>query len=305
MNNARTSSLAKTVEDGEWPGTPETSGVSIDYLTPRNFEFLAKFIEGYAGIRMPPSKKTMVECRLRRRAHALGMNSLHDYCSHLFQRGGLDSEAVNLIDAVTTNKTDFFREPKHFDFLVQEAIPALLDEGYLSRTPLKVWSAACSIGAEPYTLAMVLAELRYTVPDFSILATDISTQVLKLGMQAIYPEIMAHDIPPELRKRYLLRAKRGERDRVRVVPELRRTVRFQRLNLMEAPYTADRNMHVIFCRNILIYFDKQTQRMVLKNICDHLHPGGFLFLGHSETVAGFELPLTQCAASVFRAKGRL
>ncbi len=106
----------------------------------------------------------MLECRRRRRAQALGLSSLAEYCSFLFQQGGLDSEAVNLIDAVTTNKTDFFREPKHFDFLVEEAIPVLIEQGCLARPPLKVWSAASSIGAEPYTLAMVLAEQRDVIP---------------------------------------------------------------------------------------------------------------------------------------------
>ena len=281
---------------------PRAAGAYCDYLSPANFEFLSEFIENYAGIKMPPAKKTMVECRLRRRAQAVGMGSLQEYCAYLFEQGGLDIEAVNLIDAVTTNKTDFFREPKHFDFLMEQAIPALIAQGALARSPLKVWSAASSIGAEPYTLAMVLAEQRDTVPAFSILATDISTQVLKIGAQAIFPEIMAHAIPEALRKRYLLRAKQGARDRVRIVPELRRTVRFQRLNLMETPYSVDRDMHVVFCRNILIYFDKQTQQNVLKQICMHLRPGGYLFLGHSESGAGFSLPLIQVAASVFRAE---
>lgn len=282
------------------PAKPDAGGVSLDYLSPANFENLAEFIEGYSGIKMPPTKKTMVECRLRRRAHALGLPSLQDYCAFLFQQNGLDQEAVHLIDAVSTNKTDFFREPKHFEYLVEEAIPALHKHGALDRGPLKVWSAASSIGAEPYTLAMVLAELGATIPGFSILATDINTQVLKIGMQAIYPEIMSHAIPMELRKRYLLRSKQGARDRVRIVPELRGKVRFQRVNLMETPYSVDRDMHVAFCRNILIYFEKETQHAVLSQICHHIRPGGFLFLGHSETVAGFDLPLTPVSASVFR-----
>ncbi len=305
MKQANATVPAAPIQDGAWPAAPDpgAAGLNFDYLSPANFEFLAEFIESYAGIKMPPSKKTMVECRLRRRAQALGMQSLQEYCSYLFEQGGLDTEAVNLIDAVTTNKTDFFREPKHFDFLVEEAIPAFIAQGALARSSLKVWSAASSTGAEPYTLAMVLAQQRDTVPAFSILATDISTQVLQIGVQAIYPEIMAHPIPEALRKHYLLRSKQGARDRVRVVPELRRTVRFQRLNLMETPYSVDRDMHVIFCRNILIYFDKQTQQNVLKQICLHLRPGGYLFLGHSESAAGFDLPLTQVSASVFRAEG--
>jgi chemotaxis protein methyltransferase CheR len=285
-------------QQNTWPATPDSMG--LDYLTPANFEFLAEFIENYSGIKMPPTKKTMVECRLRRRAQALGLPSLKEHCAYLLQQGSLDQEAIHLINAVTTNKTGFFREPKHFDFLVGEAIPALLRQGVLTRGPLKVWSAASSIGAEPYTLAMVLAEQRQKIPGFSILATDISTQVLKTGMQAIYPESMAHDIPMELRKRYLLRAKHGARDKVRIVPALRSTVRFERVNLMQAPYSVGRDMHVIFCRNILIYFDTDIQRRVLRQLCLHLRPGGFLFLGHSESVAGFGLPLVQAGASVFR-----
>jgi chemotaxis protein methyltransferase CheR len=300
MKQTSATNQPETGQGGARPATPD--GMGLDYLSPANFEFLAEFIESYSGIKMPPSKKTMVECRLRRRAQALNLSSLQDYCAFLFQQGGLDQEAIHLIDAVTTNKTDFFREPKHFDFLVEQAIPALLQHGILTRGPLKVWSAASSIGAEPYTLAMVLAEQRETIPNFSILATDISTQVLKIGMQAIYPEMMSHAIPMELRRRYLLRAKHGARDRVRIVPELRRTVRFERLNLMQTPYSVERDMHVIFCRNILIYFDKDTQRGVLKQLTQHLRPGGFLFLGHSETVAGFDLPLTQVSTSVFRAE---
>ncbi len=300
MKRANTTNEARAGQDKSWPATPD--GMGLDYLSPANFEFLAEFIESYSGIKMPPSKKTMVECRLRRRAQALGLPSLQDYCAFLFQQGGLDQEAIHLIDAVTTNKTDFFREPKHFDFLVDVALPALLQQGILTRGPLKVWSAASSIGAEPYTLAMILAEQRETIPGFSILATDISTQVLKIGMQAIYPEAMSHAIPMELRRRYLLRAKQGARDRVRVVPELRRAVRFERLNLMQTPYSVDKDMHMIFCRNILIYFDKDTQQGVLKQLCRHLRPGGFLFLGHSETIAGFDLPLSQVATSVFRAE---
>ncbi len=300
MKQATAANQPDTGQGGAWPATP--GGMSLDYLTPANFEFLAEFIENYSGIKMPPSKKIMVECRLRRRAQALGLPSLQEYCSFLCQQGGLDQEAIHLIDAVTTNKTDFFREPKHFDFLAEEAIPALRRQGVLTRSPLKVWSAASSIGAEPYTLAMILAEQRETIPGFSILATDISTQVLKIGMRAIYPEIMSQAIPMELRRRYLLRAKHGARDRVRIVPELRRSVRFERVNLMQTPYSVARDMHVIFCRNILIYFDKDTQLGVLKQLCQHLRPGGFLFLGHSETVAGFDLPLVQAGQSVFRAE---
>jgi chemotaxis protein methyltransferase CheR len=276
---------------------------AIDHLNTRDFQRLAAFIHQYSGIKMPPAKKSMVEGRLRRRVRAVGAQSLTGYCQYLFEQNGLEGEAIHLIDAVTTNKTDFFREPDHFRFLVDQAIPELLGaQRGNSRAPIKVWSAASSIGAEPYTLAMVLAEVTAANPNFrsSIFASDICTEVLETAVLGIYPESMIGPVPMELRKRYLMRAKGGARDRVRIVPQLRAGITFGRINLMESPYPADSDMHIIFLRNILIYFDKQTQCKVLEQLCNHLRPGGFLFLGHSETLTGYGLPLQPVATTVFR-----
>jgi chemotaxis protein methyltransferase CheR len=252
---------------------------------------------------MPPAKKTMVEGRLRRRVRATGAQSLDAYCRYLFDQGGLDQEVVHLIDAVTTNKTDFFREPEHFRFLTEQAIPELRGAHRATTLhPIKLWSAACSIGAEPYTLAMVMAELARATPGLhsSIVATDICTEALNTATLGIYAESMITPVPMPLRQRYLLRAKKGAGDRVRIVPELRQMISFARVNLMDTPYSIANDMHVIFCRNILIYFDKQTQRAVLNQLCQHLRPGGYLFLGHSETLTGFGLPLRPVATTVFR-----
>lgn len=276
---------------------------AIDHLNTRDFQRLARFIHEYSGIKMPPAKKSMVEGRLRRRVRAVGVQSLTDYCQYVFERNGLEGEAIHLIDAVTTNKTDFFREPDHFRFLVDRAIPELLAaQRGNSRAPIKVWSAASSIGAEPYTLAMVLAEIGAANPNFrsSIFASDICTEVLEAAILGIYPESMIAPVPMELRKRYLMRAKTGARDRVRITPQLRAAITFGRINLMESPYAADSDMHIIFLRNILIYFDKPTQCKVLEQLCNHLRPGGFLFLGHSETLTGYGLPLQPVATTVFR-----
>ena len=275
----------------------------IDRLSQRDFDKLASLIQGYCGIKMPPTKKTMVEGRLRRRMRATGAGSLSDYCRYLFDEGGLDEEMVGLIDAVTTNKTDFFREPEHFRYLADEAVPTLLGaRRFADGQPLKIWSAAASIGAEAYTIAMVMTELKRSYPNLraSILGTDICSEALSTGVNAIYPETMIAPVPLEYRQRYLLRSTQGVRDRVRIIPELRRMVSFLRLNLMETPYDVAVDMHVIFCRNILIYFDKTTQRKVLTQLCEHLRPGGFLFLGHSETLTGFGLPLRPIAATIFR-----
>jgi chemotaxis protein methyltransferase CheR len=250
---------------------------------------------------MPASKITMVEGRLRRRVRATGLANLRQYCDYLFQQDGLATEAVQLIDVVTTNKTEFFREPDHFRFLVEQAVPLLMSDGGM-RKPLKIWSAACSIGAEPYTLAMVLADLvqRSAGPHYDITATDISTEVLEIARTGIYPEAMVAPVPPELRRRYVLRSRDRSRHQVRIVADLRATVRFGRVNLMEAPYQIEHEMDVVFCRNILIYFDKETQQAVLRRLCEHLRPGGFLFVGHSETLAGYQIPVEPVGPTVFQ-----
>ena len=275
----------------------------FDYLSPANFEFLAEFIESYTGIKMPPSKKTMVECRLRRRAQAVGMRSLQEYCAYLFEQGGLDTEAVNLIDAVTTNKTDFFREPKHFDFLVEQAIPALIAQGALCALPAQglerrqldwrraVYAGHGPGGAEGHGPGLFHPGDGHQHPGAENWnAGDLSRR----SWRTPYPRRSGNATCSA--------GKQGARDRVRIVPELRRTVRFQRLNLMETPYSVDRDMHVVFCRNILIYFDKQTQQNVLKQICSTSGRAVICFWGIRKSVAGFALPLTQVAASVFRAE---
>jgi chemotaxis protein methyltransferase CheR len=204
---------------------------------------------------------------------------------------------------VTTNKTEFFREPDHFRYLTEHAVPQLMSGPRSgTRPPLKVWSAACSIGAEPYTLAMVLADLgqRLAGLRYAITATDICTEVLETAICGIYPAAMVKPVPAELRHRYVARSKDRARQQVRIVPELRAMVQFARVNLMELPYLVDREMDIIFCRNILIYFDKATQEAVLQRLSEHLRFGGYLFLGHSETLAGFRLPLEPVGPTVFR-----
>ena len=259
------------------PTRQPTGAISdgFDHFSARDFQRVARFIEETSGIKMPPTKQTMVEGRLRRRVGAVGATNLADYCRYLFDRDGLEHEAVHLIDAVSTNKTEFFREPDHFRYLASEALPTLLSARRAGRNAsIKIWSAASSIGAEPYTLAMVLADLSAKRGDFSfaVLATDISTRVLETAVTAIYPEEMIAPVPLEMRRRHLLRAKDPSRGIVRIAPELRRQVRFARLNLMDARYPVDRKIDVIFCRNILIYFDKPTQQAVLERLCGHLPP---------------------------------
>lgn len=270
-----------------------------DQLSSKNFNRLADLIQSYSGIKMPANKRTMLEGRLRRRMRVTGVPTLNGYCDYLFEEGGLDTEIVHLIDAVTTNKTEFFREPAHFRFLQERALPELARSG---RRTIKAWSAACSIGAEPYTLAMVLEEhvRQAGRQDYSILCTDLCTQVLAQAVAGVFSEPMIEPVSPDLRRRYVMRAKDPRRGEVRIVPALRAKLSFARLNLMDEAYPVDDEMDLIFCRNILIYFDKQTQSKVLKRLCAHLRPGGHLFLGHSESIVGLDLPVTQIANTVFQ-----
>ncbi len=270
-----------------------------DSLSKRNFERMAKYIYDYSGIKMPVTKVTMLEGRLRRRLRSTGIDTFDDYCDYLFDGGGMETEAVYLIDAVTTNKTDFFREPKHFEYLAQTALPELLE---LGDPCIRVWSSACSTGAEPYTLAMVLAECLSprNGTGFKVIATDLSTEVLQTARRAIYTQDMMIPVPAAFRRKYVMESRDPTRDEVRITPYLRQHVGFGRMNLMDETYSVREPQHVIFCRNVLIYFDKPTQQHVLSRLCDCLVPGGYLFIGHSETATGLNLPIKQVANTVFK-----
>lgn len=273
-----------------------------DRLHERHFVKLARLVEDHTGIRLPPGKRTMVEGRLRKRMRAIGAPSLADYGAAIFEDGRLDEEFLHLVDCVTTNKTDFFREPEHFNFLRDKAIPHFLETRRDADGPLKFWSAAASIGAEAYTIAMVAADvLGLDRSPFFVLGTDISTEVIAQAQRAIYPAALAQPIPQPLQQRYVMRARSAARQEIRIVPEIRRAVRFQGLNLMDERYAVDRDFDVIFCRNVLIYFAKPTQDAVLRRLCSHLRKGGFLILGHSESLAGSDQPsMRQIAPTIFR-----
>jgi chemotaxis protein methyltransferase CheR len=241
----------------------------------------------------------MLEGRLRRRLRALGMADVNDYCRFLFEEDGLADETIDLIDAVTTNKTEFFREPAHFDFLLEQGLPALADKG---RRQIKIWSAACSTGAEPYTIAMIMEEFRQARrdTDYSILCTDICTEVLAEALAGRFSVEMIEPVSAARRQRYLMRARDPARAEVRIKPHLRAKLSFARLNLMDETYPVDADMDIIFCRNMLIYLDKPTQAKVLERLCGRLSPGGYLLLGHSESIVGLDLPVVQVANTVFQ-----
>jgi chemotaxis protein methyltransferase CheR len=269
-------------------------------LSVKDFGRLSRFIYDKCGIKMPDVKKTMLEARLQKRLRSLGMHRFSDYCDYLFSQEGLAQELVPMIDMVTTNKTDFFREPDHFDYLTQKVLPDWIKRHGTLR--FSIWSAGCSSGEEPYTMAMVLSDFAETHPgfDFQILATDISTRVLDKAKNGIYAEPLVDPVPQHFKKKYLLRSKDRSSGLVRIVPELREKIRFRRLNFMDEDFGMREQLDVIFCRNVIIYFDRPTQEGLLQRFHRQLKPGGFIFMGHSETLSGLDVDLTSVYPTVYR-----
>ncbi len=270
-------------------------------LSDRHFRSVAELIENQVGIKLPAAKRLMLEGRLHKRVRALNFSGIAEYVDNLFKEGLLEDELTHLIDVVTTNKTDFFREPSHFTFMKDVAVPTLLKAS--GRQHLKIWSAACSMGMEAYTAAIVLDDMARSSKrfQFRILGTDISTAVLSLAKLGIYPHDALAPIPPEFVKRYFLKSKDRASDDVRIVPELRRMTNFMRMNLMDTSYPVDRDVDIIFCRNVLIYFERETQRKVIEQLCSHLRPGGYLMVGHSESMIHSVVPgLKQVQPTIFR-----
>jgi chemotaxis protein methyltransferase CheR len=274
-------------------------------LSGKEFRRLSELIHTECGIKMPAPKQIMLETKLRKRLRALGMRSFSEYCAYLFSPEGIKEELLRMIDTVTTNKTDFFREPNHFEYLRNTAVPNLITLNSSGiRDNLTVWSAGCATGEEPYSLAMALHEFRsfHERFNFMIIATDISSRVLEKARLGIYPMDRTAPIPDAFKKKYLLRSKDESKRLIRIIPGLRKTVQFQRLNFMDETYNIHTDVDVIFFKNVLIYFEKKTQEEILQRVCKHLRTNGYLFVGLSETLHDMVLPLSQVALSVYKKK---
>ncbi|MBN2814239.1 MAG: methyltransferase domain-containing protein [Bacteroidales bacterium] len=268
-------------------------------LEDKDFVRLSSYIMSQFGIKLPPNKKTLLQCRLQKRLKTLQHNSFSEYADYVFSTRGQQEEVWNMIDAVSTNKTDFFREPLHFEFLLNQGIEDYLKNS--GKNKLSVWSAGCSSGEEPYTLAMVLKEasLNYRHFEFNILATDISESVLQHALVGIYNVEKTLTIPGEYKKKYLLKGKNTYENKVRVNSELRNKIDFRKYNLLSTDFSALGKFDFIFCRNVMIYFEREVQYRLLKQFCKSLNPGGLLFIGHSESITGFSLPLKHVRPTIF------
>ncbi len=249
-----------------------------------------------AGFELKEGKQALVTARLGKKLRESGCRSYDEYLT-LIEGDRTGESLVALIDALTTNYTSFLRENIHFEYL-RKILPSLLKG---SRAPLEIWCAAASTGEEPYTLAMTLLETLGSDASSRcrILATDISTRALATARSGVYPAERLQDVPKEWLAQYWLRGEGASRGLCKVKPALARMVEFRRLNLIEG-FTHARSFPVVFCRNVMIYFDKPTQERVVGRISTFLEPGGYLFVGHSESLTGLAHALECVSPAVYR-----
>lgn len=258
-------------------------------FTTRDFEHAKRLIFNHAGISLNASKQEMVYSRLARRLRATGIDSFHDYFALLEDREGPEWEAF--VNALTTNLTAFFREPHHFPILAEHALK------HRGRHVVSVWCCAASTGEEPYSLAMTLVDAFGSfTPPVSIIASDIDTNVLAKAEAGIYPLERVEKLPPEMIKKFFLKGTGHQAGFVRVRPELHSLITFRQINLLSEKWPIRGPLDAIFCRNVMIYFDKETQLRILERFVPLLQPDGLLFAGHSESFHN--------ASHLFRLRGK-
>lgn len=249
-------------------------------FTESDFVRVKTLVYEFAGIDLNDSKKNLVYNRLAKRIRFLGMDSFASYLDFVQAQG--EEEFVHLINAITTNLTFFFRENHHFEYLANTVIPSLLEANKASKK-IRIWSAGCSTGEEPYSLAVILKEVVPPGWDARVLATDLDTNVVNTGMTGVYKIDRLKGVTEERKKRWFLKGSGSKSGLVKVKPELQEIIDFGQINLMNEWPIKD-NIDVIFCRNVVIYFDKETQSKLFNRYADLLPNNGHLFIGHSESL---------------------
>jgi chemotaxis protein methyltransferase CheR len=266
------------------------------------FRQYSDLVYEHCGINLHDGKRALLQARVNKRLRATGIGSFEQYFKIITSGDHLD-EFVHFVDSISTNLTYFFREPQHFDFLEKVLLPELIErQKKQGNHRIRIWSAGCSTGEEPYTIAMsVLSQVEDHFPrDVRILATDISTRTLDVALKGTYSAEKIRNVPPQMRQRFFTKtADRKGAPLFEVVPELRQTVVFRRLNLFDS-YPFKGPFDCIFCRNVMIYFDKKTQQALVNKMAEYLAPGGYLLVGHSESLTGLAHPLTYVRPATYK-----
>ncbi|MDY6935461.1 MAG: CheR family methyltransferase [Spirochaetota bacterium] len=252
-------------------------------LKDEEFELFRDLIYREAGINLTEVKKALVQSRLMKRLRLLKLNDYQEYFNFLLNN--YEEEKINLINCITTNKTNFYREPKHFDFIRDVALPKFEKN---NKGRIRIWSAGCSTGEEPYTIAITVYEYfkGRKMPDVKILATDIDTEVLKKGELGIYKSDVLNDVDSTILKKYFLKGRNENEGHYRVMDKLKDIVYFRRLNLLDKVFPMRGKFDIIFCRNVVIYFDQETRKDLISRFIRYLNGDGYFFAGHSETLTG-------------------
>ncbi len=260
---------------------------------PSEFERIRRLAHDESGLDLKRGKEGLVSARLAKAMRRGGFATFESYCDHVLGDSG--GEALEeMIDALTTHHTSFFREPSHFDFLAAAAQAEFHDAA-----TLRIWSAACSTGEEAYSIAFHLLRAGLAPAGFRILASDISTRALATARQGVYAAEDLEQMPESWRRRFLLRGVGAWQGYYKIKREVADAIAFRRLNLID-PFPAARPYHFIFCRNVTMYFDRAMQADVVNRLASRLAPGGYLFTGHSESLSGIEHPLAYCGPAMYR-----
>lgn len=267
-------------------GVVESALIQDAYLTEDQFKSISELVHGLCGINLHSGKKELVKARLTKRLRVLGMRDFDDYIEYV-RCDSTGDELTNMLDALCTNLTRFFREHQHFDYLAQQVIGRKTAKAGSSAGELRIWSAGCASGEEAYSIAITVAE---NMPeavfwDVGILATDLSSSAIETAQQGVYDQARLKTVPPQWRARYFQAVQDRPHRIYRVNDALRRMMHFARLNLI-SPWPMRGQFDVIFCRNVMIYFNKKTQAELINRFWRVLKPGGVLCIGHSESLAG-------------------
>jgi chemotaxis protein methyltransferase CheR len=282
---------------GEW-----TLAGDVQDLTREDYDLIRRLVYAKSGINLGDGKMQLVRARLGKKVREGNFKSFRNYYRHVESDPSGES-LCELLDAISTNTTHLFREIRHFNLLKTLVSQWVEDRAWRSgNSSLRIWSAACSSGEEPHSIAMVVHDIlsKHSGVDFKLLATDLSTRMLSRAKIGLYDAHRVGTVPAELRNKYFRKVVENDQPMLQIIPELRKHITFSHFNLMTPTFPFKQGFHIVFCRNVMIYFDRQTQEGLIGRISSHLQPGGYLMIGHSESLNGITHPLSYVEPTVYR-----